>query len=139
QASMTLSRRQLPEAELAVLKILWDAGPATARGIGEAMYPQCGESEIGAVHSLLKRLERKRLVARDRSGHVHQFSAEVSRTAFAGRELEATAEKLSDGSLAPLIVHLVENRRFSETEIDELRRLLDGYARPAKPKQGRSS
>ena len=122
--------RRLPDAELAVLKVLWDEGPAAARRIAEAMYPQCGESEIGAVHSLLKRLERKRLVKRDRSGHVHQFSAAVSRTDFAGRELEATAAKLSDGSLAPLIMHLVENRRLTATEIEELRQLLERHSKP---------
>ena len=134
---MTLPPRRLPDAELAVLKILWESGPATARGIAEAMYPRCGESEIGAAHSLLRRLEQKRLVRRDRTGHVHQFSAAVSRAELAGRELEAAAEKLSDGSLAPLIVHLVENRRLTPGEIDELRELLDRHSQT--PNQNRKT
>jgi BlaI family transcriptional regulator, penicillinase repressor len=113
--------------ELAVLKELWSGQARTVRAIAEAMYGQCGESEIGAVHSLLKRLERKGLVRRDRSGQTHQFSAAVSRQDVAGRELEATAQKLSDGSLAPLIVHLVENRRLTRQELDELRLLLERH------------
>jgi BlaI family penicillinase repressor len=117
----------LPDAELAVLKVLWSGPAATVREIAEATYSQCGESEIGAVHSLLKRLERKGLVRRDRSGHAHQFSAAVSREAVAGHELEATARKLSDGSLAPLIVHLVENQRLTRKEIEQLRQLLDRH------------
>jgi predicted transcriptional regulator len=79
------------------------------------------------VHSLLKRLERKGLVRRDRSGHAHRFSAAVSREAVAGHELEATARKLSDGSLAPLIVHLVEKQRLTHKELDELRQLLERH------------
>ncbi len=122
---MTFFKSQLPDSELAVLKVLWDDGPNTARSIAEAIYPQCGESEIGAVHSLLKRLERKRLVQRDRSGHVHLFTAAASRESVAGHELEATARKLSDGSLAPLVMRLVENRRLTPEELDELRKLLD--------------
>jgi BlaI family penicillinase repressor len=122
---VVLNKQPIPDAELAVLKALWDSGPNTARGLAQALYRQCGESEIGAVHSLLRRLESKRLVKRDRSGHVHQFAAAVSRETLAGRELEATARKLSDGSLAPLIVHLVENQRLSKAEIDELRQVLE--------------
>jgi predicted transcriptional regulator len=125
---VTFPNQPIPDAELPVLKALWEDGPRTARAIAEMLYQRCGESEIGAVHSLLKRLERKRLVKRDRSGHVHLFSAAVSRQALAGRELEATARKLSDGSLAPLIVHLVETRRLSQAEIDELRQLLEKHS-----------
>jgi predicted transcriptional regulator len=125
---MTVARQHITDAELSVLKTLWDTGPTTARAIADSIYPQSGESEIGAVHSLLKRLEGKRLVRRDRSSHVHLFSAAVSREAVAGQELEAMAAKLSDGSLAPLITHLVENRRLTKSEIEELRALLEKHS-----------
>jgi predicted transcriptional regulator len=125
---MSTNSQHVTDAELSVLKALWDGGPATARALAEAIYPRCSESEIGAVHSLLKRLERKRLVQRDRREHVHRFSAAVSREAVAGRELEAMARKLSEGSLAPLLTHLVENKRLTPAELDELRQLLDKHA-----------
>lgn len=125
---MSTNSQHVTDAELSVLKALWDSGPATARALAEAIYPRCSESEIGAVHSLLKRLERKRLVQRDRREHVHRFSAAVSREAVAGRELEAMARKLSEGSLAPLLTHLVENKRLTPAELDELRQLLDKHA-----------
>jgi predicted transcriptional regulator len=125
---MRFSQQHITEAELTVLNTLWDRGASTARTVAEAIYRRCGESEIGAVHSLLKRLESKRLVERDRSSHVHLFSAAVTRETVAGRELEAAAMKLSDGSLAPLVVHLVENRRFTSQEIEALRRLLNEYS-----------
>lgn len=124
---MTIGKQRITDAELAVLRALWERGPLTARAIAESIYPQCGESEIGAVHSLLKRLEGKRLVQRDRRDRAHRFSAAVSQTEAAGSELEATARKLSGGSLAPLIMHLVENQRLTREEIDQLRRLLDEH------------
>src|SRR5436190_22007309 len=65
-------------AELAVLKVLWARGPLTAKAITQAIYPDGAESEFAAVHSFLQRLERKGLVARDRSSFVHVFSPTAS-------------------------------------------------------------
>ena len=51
------------DAELAVLKILWQRGPLTAKAITAAIYPDGAESEFASVHSFLQRLERKGLIA----------------------------------------------------------------------------
>ena len=64
------------DAELAVLKVLWRRGPLTAKAITEVVYPDGAESEFAAVHSFLQRLERKGLVARDRSAFATYFFAD---------------------------------------------------------------
>ena len=99
------------DAELAVLKILWQRGPLTAKAITAAIYPDGAESEFASVHSFLQRLERKQLVNRDRSSFVHSFSATVSQADVAGQELEALAARLGEGAIAPLIMQLVEQKR----------------------------
>jgi predicted transcriptional regulator len=60
---------------------------------------------------------------------VHRFSAAIPRQQFAGDQLSQLAEKLSGGSLTPLLVHLVENNRLSRRELDELRGLLENHKR----------
>jgi BlaI family transcriptional regulator, penicillinase repressor len=117
------------DAELAVLKILWQHGPLTAKAITAAIYPDGAESEFASVHSFLQRLERKHLVHRDRSSFVHSFSATVSQADVAGQELEALAARLGEGAIAPLIMQLVERKRLSKKDATEIRKLLDKYSK----------
>jgi predicted transcriptional regulator len=77
------------------------------------------------VQRLLQRLEDKGYVQRDRHLSVHLFSASISREEYASGQLESLAARLTDGSLAPLVTHLVENKRISRDEIERLREILD--------------
>jgi predicted transcriptional regulator len=142
---MARSRQAVTDAELAVLRVLWGRGPLTARGITEAIYPDGGQTEFASVHSFLARLERKGLVTRDRSGFVHIFAATASQEDVAGQELAALADKLAGGSLAPFLMHLIDQQRLTEEEAGEIRRMLDAYEpaggseRRASKKRGRKS
>ena len=115
------------DAELAVLKALWQRGPLTAKAITAELYPNGTESEFASVHSFLQRLEQKGLVNRDRSSYVHLFSATVSQADITAQELESLAARLGESSIAPLIMCLVEQKRLSEKEASEIRKLLDNY------------
>ncbi len=115
---------QISDGELAVLRLLWSRGAQTSRDIMELLYPDCSVSDHATVHSLLKRLEAKRLVARDRDTHPHVFSATIGQSEFAGRQLSRLAAKVSDGSLAPFLSHLIESNSLSADQLDELRNLL---------------
>ncbi len=125
---MSRNRQFITDTELAVLKALWDSGPLTAKAIAEMLYGNCSESELGTVHSMLQRLERKKFILRDRSSHAHVFSSVVSRSEVAGQELQLMAKKLADGSMAPFLTHLVQADRLTEEEINEIRHMLDAAA-----------
>lgn len=116
----------LANAELAVMDLLWRQDRLTARHIREQLYPDATKAQHGTVQRLLQRLEDKGYVERDRSLPVHLFSASVSREAYAGGQLETLAKKLTGGSLAPLITHLMEESKISRADIERLRRILDG-------------
>lgn len=116
--------KTITDAELTVLRWFWEHGAATARTVAQDLYPECTASDLATVHSLLQRLEAKKLVARDRSQHVHTFSAAASQSEVAGRELQALADKLASGSLSPFLTHLVEGAKLTNKELDELRALL---------------
>ncbi len=117
----------LADAELAVMRLLWDHEQLTAREIRERLYPDETASNHGTVQKLLQRLEQKGYVARDRSQFVHLFRAEISRRQFTGQQIESLAEKLTDGSLVPFITHLMEARKISAKERREIRKLLDRH------------
>ena len=76
------------------------------------------------MQRLLQRLEEKGFVERDRELSIHFFSAAISRQNYAGLQLELLAEKLTAGSFTPLLTHLVDQRKISPAEIDQIRALL---------------
>jgi len=55
----------------------------------------------------------------------HIFAATVSQAVMVGSELTALADRLGDGSIAPLIMHLVARKRLTKKETAEIRRILD--------------
>lgn len=79
------------------------------------------------MHSFLQRLERKALVTRDRNAFVHVFSATVSQAEILGHELKSLIDRLGSGSIAPLVMSLIEQKHLSRKEAAEIRKLLDKY------------
>ena len=116
----------LANAELAVMELLWEQDRLTARSIREQLYPGASKAQHGTMQRLLQRLEDKDFVERDRDLPVHLFSAAISRQAYATSQLETLAHKLTGGSLAPLITHLMQEKKISAPEIKRLREILGG-------------
>ena len=129
---MARTSQDVTEAELAVLRRLWERGPATIRQLVEDVYGQDGTSAYATVQKLLDRLEAKGFVARDRSGAVHVFRAAVERDELIGRRLRAVADTLCGGSLTPLLTHLVQGRRLSDQQRQALRALVEQLDRERK-------
>lgn len=119
---------KLANAELAVMELLWDhTDPMTAREIRERLYPDATRAQHGTVQRLLQRLEQKGFVTRDRRLSVHLFQSTVSREDYASQQLESLANRLTSGSIAPLITHLVQQNRISQSELDRIRAFIDQY------------
>jgi BlaI family transcriptional regulator, penicillinase repressor len=129
---MARTPRDITDAELSVLEVLWDDGPATIRRLTDVLYMPPSVAHYATVQKLLERLESKGCVVRDRSSAVHVFSAAISREELIGRRLQAVAEKLCGGSLTPLLTHLVRNTRLTLKDRQELRALIEDLDRQKK-------
>lgn len=129
---MTRPQPSLANAELAIMDLLWDAdAPLTARTIRERLYPdESAPSQHGTVQRLLQRLEDKGVIARDRDQPVHLFSPRLTRDDYASSQLETLADKLTGGSIAPLITTLVAHNKLSQRDLDALRALLNDAEDP---------
>jgi predicted transcriptional regulator len=121
-------------AELAVLQVLWERGRATRRQVADALYPGGGDAPYATVQKLLERLGAKGLVRHTREGGVLVFTAAVDREALIGRRLRDVADALCEGSVTPLLTHLVRSRGLKPHELDELQALLDELRRGPKPR-----
>jgi predicted transcriptional regulator len=122
---MVRKRQDVTDAELAILQLLWEQGATTIRRLTDVLYPGGSASQYATVQKLLERLEKKGYVARDRSAAVHLFSAVVGRDELIGRRLQAVAESLCSGSLAPLLTHLVRGQTLSAADREQLRLLIE--------------
>lgn len=113
------------DAELAILQVLWGRGDATVRDLAQTLYPQQSASDLATVQKLLKRLEEKDCVDRDRSEWPHVFRARINRNDLIGRRLQETANDLCNGALTPLLTHLVRTTPLTDEDRRQLRDLLD--------------
>jgi BlaI family penicillinase repressor len=133
---MARTPQDVTDAELALLQVLWDGGPATIRQLTDALYPGGGTAQYATVQKLLERLESKGCVHRERTPPAHIFSAAIAREDLIGRRLRDMAEKLCGGSLTPLLTHLVRTRGLTTRERQELRDLIDQLDIKGKGKKG---
>lgn len=109
--------------------------------LAEALYGKRTPASHATVQSLLARLEAKGCVRRSRPGRAHLYEATLERSALIDHQLRHLADKLCEGSLTPLLTHLVQARTLKEDERRELRALLaqleDSGSTPPKKKTSR--
>jgi predicted transcriptional regulator len=126
---MARTPQDVTEAEMAVLQVLWDGGPATRRQITDVLYPGGAPAHFTTVQKLLERLEAKGFVRKHKAEAGLTFTAKLGRDELIGRRLRHMAEQLCGGSLTPLMMNLVKSRPLTEREVAELLALLDQHAR----------
>jgi predicted transcriptional regulator len=119
------------DAELAVLRVLWEHGAATRRRITDALYPGGDAAHYATVQKLLDRLEAKGYAAKDASREVRTFSATLGPEEFLGLRLQEVADRLCGGSLTPLLLNLVRAAPLAGREVEELRTLVEDLTRRA--------
>jgi BlaI family transcriptional regulator, penicillinase repressor len=119
------SQAGLSEAEIEVLKALWDLGPSPVRAINRELAARGRRWAYTTVSTLLLRLTTKGCVESDSSAIPHLYRAVVSRDELVGRRLREAADELCDGSTVPLVLALVQGQRFSPEELARFQSLLD--------------
>ncbi len=130
---MGRSLPHVPDAELAVLQLLWERGPSAVRQVADVLYPGGGPSDYATAHRLLERLEANGYVRRDKVEGVYLFRALLDRDAVLGQQLETLVERMCGGSLQPLLSTLVKSKRLSAEELRELLELVERESRRKKP------
>lgn len=116
---------ELGEAELQVLRALWDHGPATVREVLEHLHKQGRKVAYTTVLTFLTRLEQKGFVKSDKSDVAYVYRAAVSRNQVTRSRLKTVLDELFDGEAAPLVLQLMKTEKFSPEEIAELQKLVD--------------
>lgn len=137
---MARKAQQVTEAELAILNELWARPTMTVRGLAGLLYGGESASELATVQKLLARLEAKGCVTRRTDCWPYEFQASIDREEMIHRRLQLTADQLCEGSLSPLLSHLVRTTKLSANDRERLHELIDliDGEEPSLTKGGRS-
>lgn len=125
---MVKTPRDVTEAELSVLQVLWQQGPATIRAITEQLEPDRVDAYYSTVKKLLERLEIKGFVNREPVGIAFLYEACIERDELVGRRLQEVAETLCEGSLTPLLTQLAQHTDLNRKQQKVLMDLIDELA-----------
>jgi BlaI family penicillinase repressor len=112
------------EAELELLRVLWENGPATVRDLHETISRQ---RSVGytSVLKILQIMTEKGLVQREESGKAHIYRATASQEDTQNQLLRDLSERLFSGSAAQLAMHALAMEPASAEELEEIRNLIE--------------
>jgi len=112
------------EAELELLRVLWEKGPSTVRDLHEAINPQRAVGYT-SVLKILQIMTEKGLVEREESAKAHIYRAAASQEDTQNQLLRDLSERLFSGSAAQLAMHALAMQPASAEELDEIRNLIE--------------
>lgn len=112
-------------AELVILTVLWDNGPATVRAVHEGM-PGSKTTGYTTILKLLQIMHRKGLVTRDDSRRAHVYAPVASRESVQTKLTSDLVQRAFDGSASQLVLQaLGSNPSASREDLDKIRALLN--------------
>ena len=124
---MKFKRQSLPkptEAELELLRVLWEKGPSTVRELHDAVNLQRAVVYT-SVLKILQIMTEKGLVEREESAKAHVYRAAASQEETQNQLLRDLSERLFSGSAAQLAMHALAMQPTSDEELDEIRNLIE--------------
>ncbi len=113
------------DAELAILRVLWERGPSTVRQVHEVL---ARERQAGYTTSLklLQIMTDKGLVRRDEADRTHVYHARLTEEQTQRQLIRDLVDRAFGGSASKLVMQALATKRASDEELGEIRRLLDG-------------
>ena len=113
-------------AELEVLQLLWEKGPATVRQVMDALNRRRHRAYT-SVMSLLGVMTEKGLLKRRPKGRAYLYEARVEREKTIGEMLNDLLGRAFDGSAASLVARLLDESSPSSRELTEIHDTIEQF------------
>jgi BlaI family penicillinase repressor len=112
------------DAELAILRVLWERGPSTVRQVHDILLRERPTAYTTAL-KLLQIMTEKGLVRRDETDRTHIYHARLSEEQTQRQLVRDLLDRAFGGSSTKLVMQALAARRTSAEELTEIRRLID--------------
>jgi predicted transcriptional regulator len=119
------------DAELAVLRVLWQRGPSTVREVWE----QLSATQQTGYTTVLKTLQimlAKSLVERDEADRSHIYRPAIRQEQTQRQLVSYLLDRVFAGSARKLVMQALSVKKASSAELAEIRELLDELERGSK-------
>jgi predicted transcriptional regulator len=108
--------------ELEILKVLWELGPSNVRTVYRRLLEQQPDDDLAynTVQTLLRIMEKKRLVSHSLDGRAFVYTPRYSRDQSAARFLD----RVFDGAASQLVASLIQAERIPPEELERVQALI---------------
>jgi BlaI family transcriptional regulator, penicillinase repressor len=113
------------DAELAILRVLWERGPSTVRQVHEILSRERTAAYTTSL-KLLQIMTDKGLVRRDEADRTHIYHPRLTEEQTQRQLIRDLVDRAFGGSASKLVMQALATKRASDEELGEIRRLLDG-------------
>ena len=112
------------DAELAILRVLWERGASTVRQVHEALIRERPTAYTTAL-KMLQIMTEKGLVRRDESDRTHVYFPRLSEGQTQRQLVRDLLDRAFGGSASKLVMQALSSRKASAEELAQIRALLD--------------
>jgi predicted transcriptional regulator len=112
------------DAELSILRVLWERGPSTVRDVHETLSTTQGTGYT-TILKLMQIMTEKGLVVRDETERAHVYEARQSEQRTQRQLLTDLADRAFGGSPARLVMQALSGRKTTAEELNAIRELLN--------------
>jgi predicted transcriptional regulator len=113
------------KSELEILQVLWQFGPSTVRFINDQLNEQKRAVQYTSTLKLMQIMADKGMLLTDKSSMKHVYSPAIEEKKTKGFLLDKFVDAMYNGSSSSLMMQLLGNKKTSQEEIDEIRKMLD--------------
>lgn len=117
--------KRLPDSELELMMIIWDAERPVSRNEIEEQLP--GERQLSAttILSFLSRLQEKRFVQVRKEGRNNVYEPLVRKEDYLKQESRSIWKRLYQNSVGNFMAALGQGDELTDQDLDELQEFLD--------------
>jgi predicted transcriptional regulator len=112
------------DAELAILRVLWERGPSTVRETWQQLRPQ-QQTGYTTILKLMQIMFEKGLVTRNETERSHVYSTSRSQEETQQEVVGHLLDRVFAGSAPKLVMQALAGRKATREELAQIRRLLD--------------
>lgn len=115
----------LTEQELEIMKIIWKKGASTVRDVYEDLLSQ-RKIAYTTVMTMMGILEQKGYLKKSADDRAYVYTPTRPQSEVVGNMVQDFVKRVFNGSAKPLLVHLIEDKKISPEELDEISKVLKG-------------